>query len=198
MPKFLRENVHCIMDCSLVGKVGFFADNASELKDIVEDNALLHRGYLDDCIGTSTSYPFMRKDTLTRHKFFYYDPYWDLKCAVENGELLEINLGYGWDRLKYPGDFMTNPYNPIPPENYRTVPKDNLKGNSVDRVVTHLELARWLADGHGQAYINTKSVTLTDYPYYLEDEHKPVQDISVRAWGDTEWVEPTARYLGLE
>ena len=194
MPKFIREYVHCLMDNSLVGKVGFFADNALKLKGIVENNVLLERGTISNTVRGRGEYPFLKAENSARYRFFYHDPYWDLKCAVENGEVLETNVTGKWEEEIDLKGFLFKYNNTIPPEKYRTVRKTS----PVDRIVSNLELAKWLACGHGQAYVDAKSVTCTDYLYYLEDEHKPVQDILVRAWGDTEWVVPTAHYLGLE
>lgn len=198
MPKFLRENIYCLMDSSLVGKAGFFEDNAAELRVVVENNNLFYHGYLLDSIACDTSYPFMQESTKARYKFFYHDPYWDLKCSVENGDTLEVNLGDGWIELKLVEDFMSNPYNPIPPEKYRTVPKNT----TVNRTATHLELAKWLAYGYGQACAEIEGgelqVPTTIHEYFLKDEHKPVTGIRVRAWCDTKWVVPTTSYLGLD
>ena len=196
MPKFIREYVYCLMDNSLIGKEGFFADNASTLKHIVNINALACRGRISDVVDESDTYPFLRAGTQSRYKFFYYDPYWDLKCAVENGERLEVNTRGEWVEVIDLKGFLSNYNQSISPEKYRIVPK----GNPVDRIVSHKELTKWLATGHGQVRASlgdNPKMYVVSFGYSEELDDKPVENLLVRSWDDVAWHLPTASYLGL-
>lgn len=64
--------------------------------------------------------------------------------------------------------------------------------------VTHLQLARWLAEGKGQVLYGGGRLPTTNYSYGLGEDAKPVpKDVQVRKWGDTEWHEPTLEYMGI-
>ena len=64
-------------------------------------------------------------------------------------------------------------------------------------LVTYRELARWLAEGYGEAmWANT---VLSNWNYSTDEENKALDEsLSVRKWHDTEWNRPTREYLGLE
>mgnify|MGYP003448112106 FL=1 len=64
-------------------------------------------------------------------------------------------------------------------------------------LVTYRELARWLAEGYGEAmWSNT---VLSNWNYSTDEENKALDEsLSVRKWHDTEWHKPTREYLGLE
>ena len=67
------------------------------------------------------------------------------------------------------------------------------------RRATNLELAKWLATGNGQATEKNSFSAWTEHVY-----NKNMGDcacsrrVEIRKWGDTEWHEPTADYMGLE
>lgn len=64
-------------------------------------------------------------------------------------------------------------------------------------LVTHRELARWLAEGNGQ--FRRLFTTASTFTYANVDEDNSVDEsIAVRKWDDTEWHKPTRGYLGLE
>lgn len=67
------------------------------------------------------------------------------------------------------------------------------------RRATNNELAKWLAQGNGQ-FANVKSTYfLTELGVLEDDEDKPCDPYwRIRKWGDKEWHEPTADYMGLE
>ena len=64
-------------------------------------------------------------------------------------------------------------------------------------LVTYRELARWLAEGYGEAmWANT---VLSNWNYSTDEENKALDEsLSVRKWHDTEWHRPTREYIGLE
>lgn len=68
---------------------------------------------------------------------------------------------------------------------------------SKPKSVTYRELARWLAEGYGEAmWANT---VLSTWNYSTDEENKALDEsLSVRKWYDTGWHKPTREYLGLE
>lgn len=68
------------------------------------------------------------------------------------------------------------------------------------RRATNRELARWLAQGNGECTPDNpvNGYTYTSYQYCSCDGDSPVDDFRVRNWEDSDWHEPTARYMGLE
>lgn len=69
----------------------------------------------------------------------------------------------------------------------------------VSRKVTNRELAKWLAQGKGEAKSSSAGRIVASIAYEGGVEDKRVcNSFSVRKWSDTEWHEPTAEYLGLE
>ena len=69
--------------------------------------------------------------------------------------------------------------------------------DSKSKPVTYRELARWLAEGYGEAmWANT---VLSNWNYSTDEENKALDEsLSVRKWHDTEWHRPTREYIGLE
>jgi hypothetical protein len=68
------------------------------------------------------------------------------------------------------------------------------------KLATHRELARWLAQGNGEVKGRGDDlVTYTWLPYPIDDADKPVPEkVFVRTWDDEDWHAPTREYLGLE
>lgn len=67
------------------------------------------------------------------------------------------------------------------------------------RRATNREVARWLTEGRGQVYCVGAANSHTFYSYQEgEDDTAIYANMRVRKWGDTEWHEPTADYMGLE
>ena len=61
-------------------------------------------------------------------------------------------------------------------------------------LATNRELARWLAEGNGEAKVVTN--VFIHWTYGELEANKNVDDnVSVRKWSDTEWHEPTREYL---
>ena len=70
------------------------------------------------------------------------------------------------------------------------------------RIVTHRELAKWLARGNGE-YCYTdetgwQSDCYTEWGYLPSHAYEMVNNVVVRRWEDDEWHEPTSLYLGLD
>ena len=127
-------------------------------------------------------------------KLFYYDPYYNLKIAVEkNGKTLEVNLDGVWTEVTDLESFFTCYPNPYPPEQYRT--------ELNRRIVTHRELTKWLSTGHGQVRSSlgdNPKMYVVSLGYSEELDDKPVENVLVRSWDDVAWHLPTASYLGLD
>ena len=64
-------------------------------------------------------------------------------------------------------------------------------------LVTYRELARWLAEGNGEAKV-VKTVSIHWTYGETEANDNVGGNVSVRKWYDTEWHKPTREYLGLE
>ena len=62
--------------------------------------------------------------------------------------------------------------------------------------VTYRELARWLAEGHGE--VKGTNYVCTNLSYAIDSENDIPKIFSVRKWDETEWHQPTREYLGLE
>lgn len=120
MNKFIKEYLHSEMDDTLIGKYGFFADDEASMPDIV--NSLKLKAYDKlDRQGMCPHYPFRPLHIAKAFKFFYHDPYYDLKMAVEkDGKTLEVNLEGVWTKVTDLESFFTCYPNPYPPEQYRT------------------------------------------------------------------------------
>jgi hypothetical protein len=67
------------------------------------------------------------------------------------------------------------------------------------RRATNLELAKWLANGNGQVSGKDSPDVWMTHTYTKNEEHNACDEsTTVRKWGDAEWHEPTANYMGLE
>jgi hypothetical protein len=67
------------------------------------------------------------------------------------------------------------------------------------KLTTHRELARWLAEGKGEMRRGNMSMVFTSLSYASALGNDPIDEFTlVRKWDDTEWVSPTREYLGLE
>ena len=67
---------------------------------------------------------------------------------------------------------------------------------SKPKSVTYRELARWLAEGHGE--VKGTNYVCTNLSYAIDSENDIPKIFSIRKWDDTEWHKPTREYLGLE
>ena len=192
MDKFIKEYLHSTEDTTLVGKFGFFADDEDIMVDIVNERRLNTWDKLTS--AGNQEYPFNPLHVNKYFKLFYYDPYYKLKSAVEyDGEVLELNLNGVWTEVTDLESFFTCYPNPYPPEQYRT--------ELNRRIVTHRELTRWLATGHGQVRSSSgdnQKMYVVSLGYSEELDDKPVENVLVRSWDDVAWHLPTASYLGLD
>lgn len=196
MDRFIKEYLHSKMDNSLLGKRGFFADTIDDMKAIVNHNKIGVYEKLVECFDNCDKpfKPFFPLGHNKSFKLFYYDPYIDLKAGIDYfGKTLEVNLDGVWTEVTDLESFFTKYPNPYPPEQYMT--------ELNRRIVTHRELTKWLATGHGQVRSSlgdNPKMYVVSLGYSEELDDKPVEDILVRTWDDVAWHLPTASYLGLD
>ena len=187
MPKFEKRFVHFMWDDELEGKKVFYADDIHMLIEDVTDGddmgIVKESEYSDEPFDVDGD----------NWRFVYYDPYYELKWAYEQGITIQAHVsGNMWVDIKEPSW-------EDGPERYRIKQDEN--------PVTHRELALWLAQGNGEIYhyddSGFKTEVKTSYGYHQEYENCDCNEYKtfhskIRKWGDTEWVTPTREYMGLE
>jgi hypothetical protein len=170
---------------NLKGKNCFVADSIVKLQERVESNKTL---FLDTVVSRyNGDYPF-RIDNGNYFRFCYYDPYYELKLAREQGKKIECKRkGDAWGDWDYASE-------PLWIDNfeYRIQPEGT-------NLVTNRELARWLAEGNGEYQMRKgdQFSCFNEYSYDAQDANEPTEIPCVRKWNDSEWHEPTREYLGL-
>lgn len=97
MIEFNTKFVYCVWDEKLVGETVFVADSVSRLRAMAEEaNAdnLITVGMSNDLDA-----PFHSEQSPYRGNwvYCYFDPWYKLRCALEQGKTLEfIEYGYRW------------------------------------------------------------------------------------------------------
>lgn len=184
MPKFEEKYVHFMWNEELKGKRVFYCDYMGELKRRVEEND-------ERCVDIVTNmysedYPFQMKGE-GYYSFCYYDPYYKLKLANEQGKIIQVDSS-GWKDLLMPQW-------DLDPKRYRIKPDKPKKS----KPVTNRELARWLAKGNGEFTIDELNRCCYEHRYDPDNEDEPVSaKFLIRKWEDSVWHEPTREYMGLE
>lgn len=187
MPKFDKKYVHFMWTDILKGKKVFYGDYIGNLKSSVEEHDLSFVGTVIDTYNEN--YPFYMKEKEDYYSFCYYDPYYELKLAYEQGKVIQHfkTCAKVWIDVTSELGWTDNP------ENYRIKPEES-------KPVTNRELARWLAQGNGEYYEydcdGWESHRCLEYQY--EQDNLPVSNVMVRKWEDEEWHQPTRDYMGLE
>lgn len=191
MTKFNKQYVHFMWDDELEGKEVLGADSI----DLLESRVVNYNGSIGVVIKSSNSgYPFSVNGT--NYRFVYYDPYFQVKLAHEQGKKIECKRkGNAWEYWNY------TPYPKWLDEyEYRIKPEQS-------KPVTSRELAKWLAQGNGEVYCyDSEDGYVSNVHTYLDydissGEEKCNQNtlpVKVRKWEDSEWHEPTREYMGLE
>ena len=187
MPKFDKRFIHCVWDESLKEKRCFLADSIVELQERVESN---NTKFLYTVVKQyHGDYPFQVSYDLV-FTFCYYDPYYDLKVALEQGQTLQIQTDENtWEDIEGECDFT------IEPQYFRVRPFPSR--------ITCRELTRWLAQGHGEytekGLRDTSINCYANFNYSSLFQDDPIPDsFLIRKWEDTEWHTPTREYMGLE
>lgn len=183
MPKFDKRFIHCVWDESLKEKRCFLADNVVELQERVESNATKflytvvrqHHG----------TYPFQVDYNLV-FPFCYYDPYYDLKLALEQGQTLQIQTDKNtWEDTEGECDF--------------TIESQYLRVKPLPARITCRELSMWLSSGQGECKADWDTTCQAQYLYREHDADLPVPNgITVRKWHDDVWHIPTKEYIDQE
>jgi hypothetical protein len=185
MPKFENKYIYCVWEDWLKGKKVFFSDYIDKLKWRVEKNDLR---YVDTIVGNySENCPFHMKEA-GFYSFCYYDPYYELKLAYEQGKKIECKRkGDAWDDWDY-----TSAPRWLDACEYRIQPEGT-------NLVTKRELAKWLAMGNGEFQVRRGDQVscCNEYLYDAQDANETTDIPCVRKWDDDEWHEPTREYLGL-
>lgn len=194
MPKFDKRFVHFMWDDELEGKEVLYADDVRLLVKEVNEGK-------DDreCVKESDDYDYQFLINNASFRFVYYDPYYNLKVANEQGKVIQ-----GKHRLT--GEWIDIEVTNINWEmmELRVKPEET---KPESKPVTNRELAKWLSQGNGEmCYYNyescTKSCSFTQHNYNHKTENEPCKisewEVRVRRWEDTEWHLPTREYMGLE
>lgn len=181
--EFKPKYVRCTWSPELEGKEVSFSDSIDNLyQEVVnsKDNRTLCEK------SKSIDYPF--KCGIQNWRFVYYDPFFDLKLAHEQGKTIQVLQDNRW----------MDWYNPQweTSRSYRIKPVE-------ETPVSRRELARWLAQGNGEycwhdsedGHISQCGIELR---YYAENANEKVVQVKIRKWEDSEWHTPTREYMGLE
>lgn len=189
MPKFEKKFVHFMWNDELNGKKCFVSDYIDDLVEKVVKNKT------ESCkkvtCSKNKSFPFQTCANI--YVFAYYDPYYELKVAEEQGKtiqyLVKVTGGERWEDVHEPI------WNDMP-DNYR------IKPDEPNRTVTNRELARWLAMGNGEytekGLRDTSINCYASFNYSSLFQDDPIPgSFLIRKWDDDEWHSPTREYMGL-
>lgn len=189
MPKFDKKFVHFMWSNKLKGKKCFVSDYIDDLVEKVVNSKT------EPCEkvtrSKNKSFPFQTSKNL--YLFAYYDPYYGLKLACEQGKIIQVKNDFTGEWVDKNVDDIYWDF----ADQYEIRIKPEEPDES--KPVTNRELARWLAQGNGEYYEydcdGWESQRYIEYQY--EQDNLPVSNVMVRKWEDEEWHEPTREYLGL-
>ena len=197
MPKFEKQYVHFMWSDELEGKMVFFADCIPQLKQRVENNIIGHYAKVTKGEG---NLPF--RIVLVSWTFVYYDPYYELRLAREQGKVVQRYWKSEQEWKEHIGDDFTDDislYRIKPEEPDGPTPKPE---EPEEKSITNRDLAQWLAEGYGQYMDVGFKVARTYYCYdccEASTDDQPIDNyIMVRRWSDTEWHVPTRKYMYME
>lgn len=74
MSQFNKIWVNCVEDENLYEKYGFFSDSIDNLINCVTHDILKFWGKLSYTKSDNAALPFVKEDSDTQYRFFYYDP----------------------------------------------------------------------------------------------------------------------------
>lgn len=184
MPKFEKQYVQFMWDDELKGKKCFVSNCIELLEKFVRNNATeqLYKIYKGEGHGLT----FYANGEY--FAFAYYDPYYELKIAKEQGKTIQYLDGYDvWQDM--------DGCECVDGIEYRIKP-DELEE---EKTATNRDLVRWLAHGNGEWSFHLGDVVHSDYDYRKGDQDNPIDEtIRIRKWDDDEWHTPTREYMGLE
>jgi hypothetical protein len=188
MDLFDKRFVYLEWDDVLQGKEVVVADTFPELRgrvNVGDDN------FLCTVKKNDGNYPFIVGEGGVCYAFVYYDPNYECKVAYKQGKVIQFRYhGESDDGWAYctgvPKWLDTCEYRVKPEAEHHAMPE------RTKRRMTNRELARWIAQGNGQAKdINVPVVTLRGLVYDEADDDKPCPSyLAIRGWDETEWHEP--------
>lgn len=125
---FDKKFVHFMWADKLEGKEGFFSDSIAYLITSVENNTIEHKGYARrSCVNDT--YQFNNAPTGNSYQFFYYDPFYKIKCEWKEGKQIQsrskIDRDAEWEDDDYPDwnnhcmEFRVRPEGFVPKKKWR-------------------------------------------------------------------------------
>lgn len=180
MPKFEKQYVYCMWSDELEGKKVFYEDGLEDLRNDLLNNECRQKVTKSDNFDC----PFHINESDWR--FVYYDPYYDLKLALEQGQTLQIQTDKNtWEDIEGECDF--------------TIESQYLRVKPLPARITCRELSMWLSSGQGECKADWDTTCQAWYLYREHDADLPVPNgITVRKWHDDVWHIPTKEYIDQE
>ena len=135
----------------------------------------------------SEFFPFLVKEPRQTRRFCYYDPHLKYKLAMERNEVV------------YWRENGAQPWRKVMSGHKWSVFLDYMVADK--ELLTHRQLARWLARGNGEQIVLNdvdaldELISGDEWIYAVKDADKPVPDtVRVRRWEDDDWFKPTLDY----
>lgn len=175
--------VHFDWDESLEGCRGWMANSIGQIISMVSRNVSPQYIYRTG----GNKHPFKDVDGHL-YKFAYFDPYYDFRWALLNGEPVEFSYTGGWQTLEhcvfsFPASYYrlksesgalsetrpTGVHEETRPRVAFSDPTEKAKDVPAEEPtyspVTVMELARWLSEGRGYCYDNETGKVITHFPF---------------------------------
>lgn len=184
---YSKSYVHFEWDESLEGRKGWMANSIGQIKSMLIRNVTPGYIYRTGC----DEHPFEDIEG-DLYRFAYYDPYYDFRYALLNGEPVEFSYTGGWRTLEHCVFSFPSPYYLLKSESGAlsetsssgvhegtqpgvafSDPHSSEKAKDVPAEepeyapVTVMELARWLSEGRGYCYDNETGKVVTHFPFDL-------------------------------
>lgn len=205
-PLYDKRFVYFDGDRSLIGKLGFFADNIDDLAERVNEGDAGYLKLVGD-IDELDSFPIIDEDEAP-WRFFYYDPFYSFKAAYADGTSIDYQTDDGiWHPLMriiekvedWPEHAVNYRYTNLVREKVKETGKRFLHkdsdGEALDGWMTNRALSEWLSSGEGEMLWKDKVYNHYEYLQGIEDY--PVPDtIYIRKFDDDSWHQPIKDYVG--
>ena len=185
---FKKENLHCVWDDSLLGKMVLCADTLSELYHALESGITPERKVTS---SSEISYPFLDDDYLMwRFAYVVEEPSYnpgddEVKLAYLQGHsVMRRFLNDEWKVMS------SNSYFDLPGFEYKVA--SDIAPSTTPSRVSNKALAIWLAEGKGLLLDVRLNYVNTTYTFVADDIDCEVPDgYKVMPIGGSEWLEPT-------
>lgn len=182
MVLFDKKYVYFLCEFDLKGKRGFFANDIGTLVNSVNGNF----GVKDGLVKFHDAYFPFEDNNGSEWKFFYFDPNYEWKFLYKSGRKIQYREMSGSDWREVDDNHAWN-------EDYEY--KLVLGEINKYEMLTHKQLAEWLARGNGQMYKGKAGFNYSQFIYQAIYDDCPVPvGHYVRKWGDTKWHNPTMDY----